>query len=120
MPPKTYIVEHLDTELEAWSTLEYLTISQETHASGSRFLLTSVPKDFTLPSQLTDVEGLTIEHNSVEELFADRKDVVCLLDPSAKEELSPEDGEAFEVFLFGGILGMFCTKEDVMSELIRM
>jgi ribosome biogenesis SPOUT family RNA methylase Rps3 len=105
MVQKTYIVEHLDTELEAWSTLEYLTISQETHVSGSKFFLTSVPKDFTLPPQLVGVEGLTVEHQSVEELYAGRKEVVCLLDPSAKQEMSPQDGEKFEVFLFGGILG---------------
>lgn len=34
------------------------------------------------------------------------KSRVCLLDPSATKELSPEDGETFDVFLFGGILGM--------------
>lgn len=28
-------------------------------------------------------------------------DKVCLLDPKAEKELSPEDGEAFEWFLFG-------------------
>ncbi|OJT04183.1 hypothetical protein TRAPUB_5135 [Trametes pubescens] len=31
---------------------------------------------------------------------------VCLLDPRAEKELSPEDGDGrFEWFLFGGILG---------------
>jgi ribosome biogenesis SPOUT family RNA methylase Rps3 len=33
------------------------------------------------------------------------KEKVCLLDPAAKEELSPKDAEKFDVFLFGGILG---------------
>lgn len=32
---------------------------------------------------------------------------VCLLDPRAEQEISPEDGEAFDMFLFGGILGEF-------------
>lgn len=41
----------------------------------------------------------------MEELYADCKDRVCLLDPSAAQDLSPEDGERFDVFLFGGILG---------------
>ena len=31
---------------------------------------------------------------------------MCLLDPSAAKDLSPEDGKTFDVFLFGGILGM--------------
>ncbi|KDQ13761.1 hypothetical protein BOTBODRAFT_33200 [Botryobasidium botryosum FD-172 SS1] len=30
---------------------------------------------------------------------------VCLLDPRAERELSPEDGPQFDWFLFGGILG---------------
>lgn len=30
---------------------------------------------------------------------------VCLLDPRAEKVLAPEDGETFDVFLYGGILG---------------
>lgn len=30
---------------------------------------------------------------------------VCLLDPRAPKELSPQDGETFDIFLYGGILG---------------
>jgi ribosome biogenesis SPOUT family RNA methylase Rps3 len=30
-----------------------------------------------------------------------------LLDPQAQKDLCPEDGELFEAFLFGGILGGF-------------
>ena len=59
-----------------------------------------------MPADLAATKGLEVEHRSVEEVFADRKDKVCLLDPSATAELSPEDGDIFEVFLFGGILGM--------------
>ena len=33
------------------------------------------------------------------------KERVCLLDPRAEKVLSPEDGETFDVFLYGGILG---------------
>ncbi|KIW05200.1 uncharacterized protein PV09_03744 [Verruconis gallopava] len=101
----TYIVEHLDPELEAWSALEYKTIAKESKSAGSRFLLSSVPADFKLPSELEGVDGLEVEHKSVEELFRDRKGEVCLLDPKAEKELSPEDKDVFSVFLFGGILG---------------
>lgn len=105
-PQKTYIVEHLDPELESWSSLEYAAIASESHATNSKFYLTSVPSSLKLPPSLHNVEGLTVERRSVEEIYKDRKEVVCLLDPSAKKELCPEDGEGFEVFLFGGILGM--------------
>ncbi|KAL4789873.1 SAM-dependent RNA methyltransferase [Aspergillus venezuelensis] len=103
--PVTIVVEHLDPELGAWSALEYACIAREAHASGSKFLLSSVPESLQMPDDLAATKGLEVEHRSVEEVFADRRSKVCLLDPSAKTELSPEDGDNFEVFLFGGILG---------------
>lgn len=106
--PKTvaFVVEHLDPELGPWSALEYACIARESHASGARFLLSSVPAELQMPAELAATKGLEVEQRSVEEIFADRKDKVCLLDPAAQVELSPEDGDTFEVFLFGGILGM--------------
>ncbi|KAF2636060.1 DUF431-domain-containing protein [Massarina eburnea CBS 473.64] len=107
IPPsgKTFVVEHLDPELEAWSSLEYLTIASESHASGAQFLLSSVPTTLKLPANLQQVQGLKVETRGIEEIYADKKDRVCLLDPAASKDLSPEDGDAFDVFLFGGILG---------------
>ncbi len=102
---KVFIVEHLDPELEKWSALEYIAIAKECLEAGARFCLTSVPKGMVLPSEIRDAKGLHIEHDSVEQLYHDRKSTVCLLDPAADDELSPEDGARFEVFLFGGILG---------------
>lgn len=102
----SYIVEHLDPELGPWSTLEYRSIAQESAKAGVRFFLSSVPQAMSLPPELRDLESLTIEHLSVEELFQEDKGRVCLLDPAATVELSPEDGTKFDVFLFGGILGM--------------
>jgi ribosome biogenesis SPOUT family RNA methylase Rps3 len=104
--PKAFVVEHLDPELGPWSALEYAAIARESHANGARFLLSSVPAELQMPAELAATKGLEVEQRGVEEIFADRKDKVCLLDPSAKTELSPEDGDVFEVFLFGGILGM--------------
>jgi ribosome biogenesis SPOUT family RNA methylase Rps3 len=105
-PQKIYIVEHLDPELESWSSLEYASIARESHAAHSKFYLTSVPTTLKLPQNLQGIEGLNVENQSVEELFKEKKSKVCLLDPSASVELSPEDGDVFEIFLFGGILGM--------------
>ncbi|KAJ5808904.1 hypothetical protein N7474_010173 [Penicillium riverlandense] len=98
-----FVVEHLDPELGPWSTLEYACIARESHANGARFLLSSVPAELQMPAELAATQGLEVEQRSVENIFA--KDKVCLLDPSAQVELSPEDGDHFEVFLFGGILG---------------
>jgi ribosome biogenesis SPOUT family RNA methylase Rps3 len=105
----TFIVEHLDPELEEWSSLEYASIATESQSAGGQFFLSSVPKSLTLPSRLQNLPGLTIEHRSVEEIYSEGegKERVCLLDPAAGKELSPEDGDEFDCFLFGGILGLF-------------
>ena len=107
MAGKTYIVEHLDDELGPWSELEYVTIAKESHQAGSKFCLSSVPSTLELPVALRAVPGFTADSHSVETLYADDKSRVCLLDPAASKELSPEDGDTFDVFLFGGILGMY-------------
>jgi len=116
MAGKTYIVEHLDDELGPWSELEYITIAKESHQAGSKFCLSSVPASLELPQALKTVPGFTADGQSVETMYAEDKSRVCLLDPSATKELSPEDAEKFDVFLFGGILGMLqCRRVYVMS-----
>jgi ribosome biogenesis SPOUT family RNA methylase Rps3 len=102
---KTYVVEHLDPELGPWSALEYQAIAEETAAAGSSFCLSSVPPSLSLPKGLVQTAGVAIEPRGVEEIYASDKDRVCLLDPSATLELSPDDSTKFDVFLFGGILG---------------
>ncbi|KAI1922252.1 hypothetical protein LOZ12_000581 [Ophidiomyces ophidiicola] len=103
--PKTYVVEHLDPELGPWSALEYGCIAEESSKAGANFMLTSVPEALRLPPNLAAMSSLQVEHRSVEEVFAVEKPRVCLLDPAASSELSPQDGATFDVFLFGGILG---------------
>ena len=112
---KIFVVEHLDPELEEWSSLEYSTIASESHATGAQFLLSSVPTTLRLPENLQRAKGLNVETRSIEEIYADRKDRVCLLDPAASKDLSPEDGDMFDIFLFGGILG-----KHVMSRVRQM
>ena len=105
---KAFVVEHLDPELEEWSALEYLSIARESRDAGCQFYLSSVSPQLRAPVELKNCEETVIEQRSVEEIFAAKKERVCLLDPAAKEELSPADGDVFDVFLFGGILGMTC------------
>ncbi|KAL8644567.1 MAG: hypothetical protein Q9210_007189 [Variospora velana] len=102
---KTYVVEHLDPECGPWSTLEYIAIVKESTDAGARFCLSSAPRGLDLPESLRTCKGLEIEHRSVEDVYQDCKDRVCLLDPAAKDELSPKDGHDFDIFVFGGILG---------------
>lgn len=104
---KTFVVEHLDPELEAWSSLEYAAIASESLATGAKFLLSSVPTSLKLPENLHNAPGLNLDTRGIEEIYADRKNKVCLLDPAASKDLSPDDGDTFDIFLFGGILGRF-------------
>ncbi|EEQ33309.1 hypothetical protein McanMca71_006469 [Microsporum canis] len=101
----TFVVEHLDPELGPWSALEYRCIAEELGKAKAKFMLTSVQKSLCLPQTLASQSNLGVEHQSVEEIFSGRKSAVCLLDPAADTELSPSDGDEFQVFLFGGILG---------------
>ncbi|MCJ1343981.1 hypothetical protein MMC31_002181 [Peltigera leucophlebia] len=104
--PKTYVVEHLDPELGSWSALEYSTIAKECTESGAKFCITSVSKNLTIPRVIQDLQSsIVLETRGIEELYASTKDRICLLDPAALTELSPDDESQFDVFLFGGILG---------------
>lgn len=102
----TFIVEHLDPELEAWQALEYNTIAGECAAAGSTFLLTGVANQANFDKQL-NLPKQSLLAESVDSLYATdaQKRRVCLLDPKGEKDLSPEDGGEFDVFLFGGILG---------------
>lgn len=103
---KTFIVEHLDPELGPWSELEYIAIAKESKETGSSFILSSLPAEFQVPAALQSNSAFTAERRGVEELYAENKSRVCLLDPAASKDLCPEDGETFDAFLFGGILGV--------------
>ncbi|KAI1425057.1 DUF431-domain-containing protein [Xylaria sp. FL1777] len=106
---KTYIVEHLDPELGPWSELEYTAIARETARSGGAFVLSSMEPDLVagLPAKLAAEPALRAETRGVEDLYpaAELRKRVCLLDPRAERDISPDDKALFDVFLFGGILG---------------
>lgn len=102
---KVYIVEHLDPELGPWSELEYIAIAEESENSGSSFTLSSLPDGFKVPESLKAIQTFKATQDSVEDIYASNKNTVCLLDPAAEKDLSPEDAQEFGVFLFGGILG---------------
>ncbi|KAI1165602.1 SAM-dependent RNA methyltransferase [Nemania serpens] len=108
---KTYIVEHLDPELGPWSELEYVAIARETARAGGTFVLSSVPAalaaDLPATTRLAGEPAFRAETRGVEELYpgGERRARVCLLDPRADRDISPDDKALFDVFLFGGILG---------------
>lgn len=100
-----YVVEHLDPELEPWQLLEYGTINKECRAANCDFVLAGIGS--SSKNQLETMKQ-SATAPSTEQLLKDRhidKSRVCLLDPKGGKELSPDDAAAFDVFVFGGILG---------------
>jgi ribosome biogenesis SPOUT family RNA methylase Rps3 len=98
----TFIVEHMDPELEKWQILEYSTIASECTAASSQFILSGLPK------HVSDLSQVEQSPSSVDDLVSGAgipKERVCLLDPRGESDLAPEDGDKFDVFVFGGILG---------------
>ncbi|VVT52094.1 uncharacterized protein SAPINGB_P003315 [Magnusiomyces paraingens] len=75
----------------------------------NNFYLSGVPEDVkNLPESLESKQlkwSKTDVTNFEKVIPTFDKSRVCLLDPAASEELSPEDSENFDFFLFGGILG---------------
>lgn len=100
------IVEHLDSELEDWQALEYKCIARECSANGWSFVLSGLSSPAETKQQL-GLPATSLTQQGVESLFstAEERQQVCLLDPRGSQDLAPEDGEKFKVFLFGGILG---------------
>ena len=99
-----FVVEHLDPELGQWSKLEYKAINEETTHAGCHFVLSSVPRSLVSSGELNAITT-EVQTRPVEEWLPNALDRVCLLDPAASKDLSPEDAAEFDVFLYGGILG---------------
>lgn len=74
-----------------------------------------------MPRVIQDLQNtIIIETRGIEELYENTKDRICLLDPAALTELSPDDESQFDVFLFGGILGSNILSLIVDSELTKV
>ena len=99
-----------------WSQLEYATISSECARTGGRLYLTSLPSSLVenLPSRLHDhvaSERLIATSTEVSQLPEIKSERVCLLDPAATTDLKLEDGDLFDCYVFGGILGCYTLEQ---------
>lgn len=102
-----YIIEHMEDGFSEWVTLEYSRIIRD--VGKENLLLTSLPAGTTekdIPSRLLDL-GLQWTKEECINIDPGKfvKEKVCLLDPAAEIDLTPEDSDKFEYFVFGGILG---------------
>ncbi|CAI5756542.1 unnamed protein product [Candida verbasci] len=101
-----YIIEHMEEGFSEWVILEYSQIIRD--VGKENLILTSLPSNTSekdIPQKLLDL-GLQWTTKECVELDGGLdKDKVCLLDPAAETDLILSDGEKFEYFVFGGILG---------------
>ena len=99
-----YVVEHMEPELHEWCILEYTHIIDKVGIDN--VLITNLsPTNELIPASW---KGLEITEESFFDLIKRKNtpmSAVVLLDSEAPQQLHPSDSNAFEYFLFGGILG---------------
>lgn len=88
-----YIIEHLEKRLWPWCIIEYKSISKIVGKNNLWFT--------NLGSSRMKGYG-KVSRESVRRMKLER---ACILDPDAKETLTPEMAKEFDYFIFGGILG---------------
>ena len=93
-----FIIEHMEPELFDWCSLEYEHISS--FIGKENLIFTNVPEAETETFQ----QWGEVHHEPFHKLTFDN---ICLLDPLAKEQLTPQDCKKMDYVLFGGILGDF-------------
>ncbi|HLP80039.1 MAG TPA: RNA methyltransferase [Acidobacteriota bacterium] len=97
MAKPTFIIEHAEPEMYEWCVIENEQMAN--YVKKDQLWFTNMPQ--ILP-QLKDVGSQYTQ--SFTKLGLDAKKI-CILDPAAKETLSAKDTQAFDYFVFGGILG---------------
>ncbi len=106
-----FVIEHLDPRLWKWSFIEYKHISDFAGKENTIFTNIRGPKTIEKLKKIGEVY-----EKSVKELKFDN---ACVLDPDAKETLSPKD--KFDYLILGGILGdnppQKRTKKEITSRM---
>ncbi len=91
-----FIIEHMEPELSDWCIAEYSHISSLLGKSNVTF--TNIP-----PADIKTLQPCgEATSKKASELHLAK---ACILDPKAKVQLSKQDAETFDYFIFGGILG---------------
>ena len=104
-----FIIEHLEPRVWNWCKIEYKSISDIVGKENLWFT--------NIKRKNKYLEGLgKVFKQSVRELGLKE---ACVLDPEAKEMLTPKDSEKFKYFIFGGILGDYPPKKRTKKELTQ-
>ncbi|KAG9294806.1 hypothetical protein G9A89_008498 [Geosiphon pyriformis] len=107
----------MENSLHDWCLLEYKHVALQIPTSN--FYITNLSSTACITLlQNSELKGCNFITGNIQSMGIE-KEKICLLDPAAKEDLKPGDGEEFEYFLFGGILGDDPPK-DRTSELRKL
>jgi len=108
---KTFIIEHLEPKLWPWCLIEYEHISETVGKENLWFTNIKNKSDEKKLRKLGKVSRESIKEMNLQN--------ICVLDPEAKETLSPKSAADFDYFIFGGILGDYPPKKRTKDELTR-
>jgi len=109
MMNQVYIIEHLEPKLGRWVLIEYAHISKIVGKSNIWFT------NIKHRSKKLERLGKCLKE-SVRELNLKN---ACILDPEAKQLLTPKESNQFKYFIFGGILGDYPPKKRTKKELTQ-
>jgi ribosome biogenesis SPOUT family RNA methylase Rps3 len=96
MDKPIFIIEHLEEELYEWCKIEYESISKIV-GKESLYFTNIKEKDINYLQKLGKVFKESVKKLKFEN--------ACILDPEAKETLTPNNSKKLSFFIFGGILG---------------
>lgn len=105
-----FIIEHLEPKLFPWCVIEYKSISKI--VGKNNLWITNISKKDN--GKL--VKYCKVINKSVKSIKLEN---ACILDPEAKETLSPKDKNKFIFFIFGGILGDYPPRKRTQVELTK-
>ena len=104
---KIIVIEHLEPKVWPWCKIEYESISQIIPKNNLWF--TNIKEESNFLSKLGKV--------SSESVISTKLKNACILDPNAKETLTPKDAKSFKYFIIGGILGDYPPRKRTKEEL---
>jgi len=99
-----FVIEHLEPKVYPWCILEYKHISSV------------VRKNNLLITKTANKKLATFAKTSKKSINELTFDTPCILDPEAKETLTPKIAATYHSFIFGGILGDYPPRKRTQEE----
>jgi len=103
------IIEHLEPKIGRWVLIEYAHISKIVEKNNLWF--TNIKHRSKKLERLGKCFSQSVRDMNLKK--------ACILDPEAKQLLTPSEAKSFNYFIFGGILGDYPPKKRTKKELTQ-